>query len=392
MSSNVLIFCSWLDPKSSVGVFFREQAAILKPEFEPILIVFIEKQFLFKDILGRNRLYVISETKSIEGISILQVFYPSNKYIPRLINKLLREKTLKILNNFLEKKKKVNVSFIHAQSTFYAAFWAYKYYKYFKVPFMITEHNQISLRGVSSKKILLMNLILKESKMNLVVSYDKIRQFVTNGFFYKFINVGNLVSNEFYYKKTVKRKDSLNMITIGAYDPIKDHKTLFEALKFTDKKISGKKITFTWVGCNAWGQDNQNSVSHFLNNYNFKNIKIVIEPLLERSKIAKKLNNSDLFVFSSISEGMPVSVLEALACGIPVFTSNCGGVDEVIHFDNGRIYPVTDAYKLHILLMDFIESKCEFNPKNISDDIISKYGTSAFRKRMLGLYKNVSND
>ncbi|MCB2020544.1 MAG: glycosyltransferase [Burkholderiaceae bacterium] len=49
----------------------------------------------------------------------------------------------------------------------------------------------------------------------------------------------------------------------------------------------------------------------------------------------------DLFILLSEAEGLPVSIQEACAAGIPVLATDVGGVSEIVGSDNGHLLPVS---------------------------------------------------
>jgi len=62
-----------------------------------------------------------------------------------------------------------------------------------------------------------------------------------------------------------------------------------------------------------------------------------------RDDVPEVLASAGIFVLSSRSEGFPVSVLEAMAAGLPVVASDVGGVSEaVVHGETGLLVPAND--------------------------------------------------
>jgi colanic acid/amylovoran biosynthesis glycosyltransferase len=78
---------------------------------------------------------------------------------------------------------------------------------------------------------------------------------------------------------------------------------------------------------------------------------------LSPEAIREVLRRSDIFLFSSLSEGISNAVLEAMACGVPVVTTDCGGMREVVGDGvEGFVVPTRDvkaiAYALRKLAID----------------------------------------
>jgi glycosyltransferase involved in cell wall biosynthesis len=66
-----------------------------------------------------------------------------------------------------------------------------------------------------------------------------------------------------------------------------------------------------------------------------------------RADVAEILNASDVFVLSSLWEGNPMSVMEAMAAGLPVVSTAVGGVPELVREgETGLLVPSEDAAAL----------------------------------------------
>jgi glycosyltransferase involved in cell wall biosynthesis len=77
-----------------------------------------------------------------------------------------------------------------------------------------------------------------------------------------------------------------------------------------------------------------------------------------RSDIPKILGELDVFVLSSISEGMPLSVLEAMASGKAIVTTQCGGIPEIVdHGKTGLLVPPSDSSALAEAIGDLLSDR-----------------------------------
>ena len=72
-----------------------------------------------------------------------------------------------------------------------------------------------------------------------------------------------------------------------------------------------------------------------------------VELLGDRGDVRNLLARSDIFVLATLSEGMPLALLEAMAEGLPAVASSVGGVPEIVQDgENGLLVPAGDAAAL----------------------------------------------
>ena len=83
-----------------------------------------------------------------------------------------------------------------------------------------------------------------------------------------------------------------------------------------------------------------------------------VELLGSRGDVRELLASSDVFVLSSRSEGHPVSLLEAMAAGLPVVATDVGGVAEsVVHGQTGLLVPAGDVTALAAALGRLVDDE-----------------------------------
>jgi glycosyltransferase involved in cell wall biosynthesis len=83
-----------------------------------------------------------------------------------------------------------------------------------------------------------------------------------------------------------------------------------------------------------------------------------LELLGERDDVPELLAASDVFVLFSRSEGLPMSILEAMAAGLPVVASNVGGVPELVaDGETGLLVPPGDPQALAAALRRLVENE-----------------------------------
>lgn len=76
----------------------------------------------------------------------------------------------------------------------------------------------------------------------------------------------------------------------------------------------------------------------------------------EVADVAGRLRDSDIFVLSSMSEGLPISVLEAMAAELPIVASNVGGLPELVdEGSTGALVPPGDSEELSRALSALID-------------------------------------
>ena len=117
--------------------------------------------------------------------------------------------------------------------------------------------------------------------------------------------------------------------------------------------------------------------------------KITIGHRLERKNLIEKYLNSDIFILLSKKETFGVVYIEAMACGLPVVSLECGGTEDIINKTNGIIIREKDNEKVKNSIRKILSEVNDYNRQKIANDTYNAYNFRNIIDRQLRIYNDL---
>ena len=160
----------------------------------------------------------------------------------------------------------------------------------------------------------------------------------------KIIYVPNGIPEEFLKTKIPKTTNNKQqqILFLGRIAPIKDIETLLKGFKLALEKNS--KISLKFVG--PIEENYGVKINNLIKDLKLENI-IFSKPIYNLKKKIKLIDNSDIFILPSKREGMPQSLIEAMAREkIVISSKNDGGKELVQDNKNGYLFNIGNEKQL----------------------------------------------
>ncbi len=196
------------------------------------------------------------------------------------------------------------------------------------------------------------------------ISQDAINTFTTKyGYAEKYF-LSRLGVKDFGRIATRSGNDSFHVLSVSQVHPRKRIREIFESVQEFAKNNSTIDIIWTHFGDGT----QLNELSHWANNHNIPNLSVEIKGRVPNTEILTYIANTplDVFVNLSVSEGVPVSIMEAQSFGLPVIATDVGGTKEIVNDNNGILLPPTPSIEEVVDALESVMDKC-FDRKLIKE-------------------------
>lgn len=193
----------------------------------------------------------------------------------------------------------------------------------------------------------------------------------------------NPIDSSFFNQNLKFKKNNYKIVCIGRLSIIKGIKYLIHAFTKVPELICNAKLLI--IGRNDGAED---EIKYLINNHKYKqNIHLI--GFLNRKKILNELKTTNIYIQPSISEGLGISALEAMAMGIPCILSDVGGLREIgDNNKNAILVPPRNSESIYEAIVDLYKNpnkakrisnngmkftSKEINPKQIASQHLELY-------------------
>jgi glycosyltransferase involved in cell wall biosynthesis len=132
--------------------------------------------------------------------------------------------------------------------------------------------------------------------------------------------------------------DGYLVLMVARLDPIKDHLTAIRACARAAGAVPGLRLVLVGDG------PERPAIEAFVRNHHLGGL---VQLVGMRSDVARLLTAADTLLLTSVSEGIPLTVIEAMATRVPVISTDVGSVADVVsHGVTGLLAPARDEITL----------------------------------------------
>lgn len=202
-------------------------------------------------------------------------------------------------------------------------------------------------------------------------------------------NLSNLhVIPNFVVSKADKpaKLENKQIISFGRLTYQKGYDRLIEAWKIVNEKYPDWKLSIFGEG------ELKHEIEELVNNLNLADSVSLNEPT---HKVYENLQNSSIYVMSSRFEGLPMVLLESMACGLPIvsYACKCGPRDLIENKGNGILVEDGDIKGLSDAMIQYIEDEeARKSSGAVSYKEIDNYMRDNVMNKWINLFNNLVSD
>lgn len=249
---------------------------------------------------------------------------------------------------------------------------------------VISVRNDPKIEYKSKKDKLLMKLLYPKAD-GYIFQTEEAKRYFNKKIQDNAIIIPNPINETFKRESYADEREKI-IVSVGKLEEQKNQMLLIKAFQEVEKKYDNYKLIIYGEGSLRAKFESE------IEKIGLKG-KILLPGISNNLK--EELYKKKMFILSSDYEGMPNALMEAMALGLPVISTNCpcGGPEFLIKDEiNGILVPVNNKDKLVEAMLQLIENekfsrKIGIEATKISEDLAPKKINEIWEKYILSIIK-----
>lgn len=171
-------------------------------------------------------------------------------------------------------------------------------------------------------------------------------------------------------------------VSVGRLIQPKGFDTLLEAFAQTLKEDANQQLQIIGDGPQKVALQTKIEQLHLTD-------KVKLLGAMPRNKVQECLADAHAFVLLSQSETFGVSYIEAMAMGLPVVATDCGGPADFVNHKNGLLVPVNNTLMASQAMQNMLDRYATYSPHQIAKQVQDAYSPAAIAKQLMAIYTTV---
>lgn len=181
---------------------------------------------------------------------------------------------------------------------------------------------------------------------------------------------------------SLQQKDVINILTARNLEPIYGNATVLRAFKLVKEEAPAAHLIIAGSGFE------EEFLKKLAKDLAIDN-SVTFTGRIDNKNMPALYQSADIMVNGSLVDNMPISILEALACGIPIVTTNVGGIPQLVeHEKTALLVGAKDYVAMADALLTFInEESKRIKIRENGLKSIKQYTWLNVKDRLLPIYK-----
>lgn len=356
------------DEKDWVGIFVVDYINAILSDCKPWVF--------YSRLVGVNS--TIKETDFSNQFKVYRWNYKQqiNAFLKPLYYLLWFGKTV---NQICSLNKEIEI--IHAHGAILNGTVAYLLSNRLKVPYVVSEHTgPFSKISDSFVKKIWAKFILNRASEVFAVSAHLKKEMEDMGVNKLNISVSfNPVDTSLFIDKP-SVSEVKNILFVSRLEPFKGG---FRALK-AFHKIVNKAENWHLTICGDGPE--KETIVNYVREFKLEN-RVTIKGILTKPEYVQELHKASFLVFPSLHESFGLIPVEAMACGLPVITTNATAMPEYINKENGVLLNTSSVEEISEAMILMINKLSEYDSIVIRKEITTRFGIDNFGIMLMECYQ-----